>query len=331
LFILQKKRNVTQLTPEWITEAMKQIHKIYPTWSRTLEFIESIRTSVLEEEGVSDTSQDETGTSHSWNIALKILERFGEGYGRWQAHDCIGLKKHLLKVEESNTGRVPLHLFYGNMSTETSWLFSESVPYLKTLGALDESDPSRLSVIIPNYINSQSNCVAGSKFYNVCCIDECDELISHLERHIKAPTAAPHMIAELIAQLPSDTVSAPRKLPRSLLERLEQIAEHHGGHVPLHGRLFAQWMHHAYPRECSYPHMAGTSKPMTPTEYAKTTGEKPAIKAHEASRIIADMEQQGISTDDADREMPWSSEEELFVCRPGVSQTNDKSKLYSLG
>ena len=36
---------------------------------------------------------------------------------------------------------------------------------------------------------------------------------------------------------------------------MEQVASHHGGKVPLHGRLFAQWLHHAFPRECPYPHV----------------------------------------------------------------------------
>merc|ERR1719343_1639826 len=29
-----------------------------------------------------------------------------------------------------------------------------------------------------------------------------------------------------------------------------QIGKRHAGKVPPHGRLFAQWLHHAYPREC---------------------------------------------------------------------------------
>merc|ERR550537_644654 len=28
--------------------------------------------------------------------------------------------------------------------------------------------------------------------------------------------------------------------------------------IPLHGRLFAQWLHYAFPHECPYPHMSGT-------------------------------------------------------------------------
>merc|ERR1719203_373755 len=52
-----------------------------------------------------------------------------------------------------------------------------------------------------------------------------------------------------------------RTLPQWLLRRLDEVAAHHGGRVPLHGRLFAQWMHYAYPRECRYPHVSGATDP----------------------------------------------------------------------
>lgn len=78
------------------------------------------------------------------------------------------------------------------------------------LGALDESDPLQPSVVIPNYVNSLSNCIASSSFYSVCCRDECEGLLAHLEQRIAAPEATPGYIAEIVAHLPSDTVEAPR-------------------------------------------------------------------------------------------------------------------------
>merc|ERR1712096_229 len=41
--------------------------------------------------------------------------------------------------------------------------------------------------------------------------------------------------------------------------RLTDVAAQHKGVVPLHSRLFMQWMHFAYPRECPYPHLSGTT------------------------------------------------------------------------
>merc|ERR1719237_375644 len=100
-----------------------------------------------------------------------------------------------MKMEEAGSGRVRLNAFYTS-ALEGSWQFSEHIDYLRQLGALDESDPQRPSVIIPNYINSPSNCVASSKFYSVCCIDECEALLGHLETHIAAPEASSAFIAE---------------------------------------------------------------------------------------------------------------------------------------
>ena len=61
-----------------------------------------------------------------------------------------------------------------------------------------------------------------------------------------------------MANLSSSTVQAPRNLSQTLLRRLDEIALGHDGTVVLHSRLFAQWMHQAFPRECPYPHVTGT-------------------------------------------------------------------------
>merc|ERR1712232_644193 len=134
------------------------------------------------------------------------------------------------------------------------------------MGALDESDPGRPTVVIPNYLSARSNCIASSSLYTICCIDQCEDLLSHLESKIGSPQAAPHTLAQLVATTSSETVDAPRNLSTSLTLRLDEIAQHHGGVVPLHGRLFAQWLHHAYPRECQFPHAAGTINPQRPED-----------------------------------------------------------------
>merc|ERR1719277_358382 len=96
--------------------------------------------------------------------------------------------------------------------------------------------------------------------------------MDHLEQQIDSPTAKPERIAELVAGMGSASVQAPRNLSASLINRLQQVADHHNGQVPLHGRLFSQWMHHAYPLECPYPHAAGTSQPLTPDEWMDESG-----------------------------------------------------------
>merc|ERR1740130_1685644 len=69
--------------------------------------------------------------------------------------------------------------------------------------------------------------------------------------------------------MPTATVHAPRNLSQTLMQRLDEIASQHGGKVPLHGRLFAQWMHQAFPRECPYPHKIGTVSSLSSAPWEK--------------------------------------------------------------
>merc|ERR1719453_2663294 len=103
-------------------------------------------------------------------------------------------------------------------------------------------------------------------------MDECEDILRHLENDIKGPEARPARITALVSKLPSSTVPAPRVLSASLLDRLNAIADTHNGVIPLHGRLFAQWMHLAYPRECPYPHLAGTTSQMREREFDAESG-----------------------------------------------------------
>jgi len=96
--------------------------------------------------------------------------------------------------------------------------------------------------------------------------------MGHLEHKTMAPEASPEQVAELVSKMPSATVVAPRTLSAELQQRLREVAEHNGGKVPLHGRLFAQWLHHAYPRECPYPHTSGTVNPMKSSEWQQAKG-----------------------------------------------------------
>merc|ERR1719282_66868 len=186
-----------------------------------------------------------------------------------------------------------------------------------------------MSVIIPNYVNAESKCVASSKFYSVCCIDECEALLGSLERHIGAPEAAPALIAQLVSGLPSDTVQVPRQLSSTLMDRLSDIASHHGGRVPLHGRLFAQWLHHAYPLECPYPHLSGTTNPLLAEQFVAATGaeaEKASteeIMEHIASDSCAITAEGHVKCADESAEIPWSDTEELLTWRPKFAVTKE--------
>merc|ERR1719510_1326020 len=169
-----------------------------------------------------------------------------------------------------------------------------------------------MSVVIPNYMQSQSNCLAGSSFYSVCCFDECEGLLGHVEEAVQGPSARPSQLATVVSGLHSDTVVAPRNLSSALLARLDEIAKLHGGDVPLHGRLFAQWMHHAYPRECSFPHVSGTTNPKSPEEYEASEG-LDALEAtlEEMQKHHSRFAEESLESDEVG--LPWQHVEELMA------------------
>ena len=78
------------------------------------------------------------------------------------------------------------------------------------------------------------------------------------------PNAHPSRVAMVVSGLHSGTVHAP--LSGALAGQLEQIAELHGEQVPLQGRPLAQWMHHAYPWDCTVPHVIWASNRMPLSE-----------------------------------------------------------------
>jgi hypothetical protein len=63
-----------------------------------------------------------------------------------------------------------------------------------------------------------------------------------------------------------------------LADKLQAIADRHSGLVPLHGRLFAQWMHYAFPSECPYPHIAESQAALTATHWFQN---KPTVTSEE--------------------------------------------------
>merc|ERR1712176_1334626 len=108
------------------------------------------------------------------------------------------------------------------MGDHGAQMYSEDKDYLREVGALDESDPKLPKVIVPNYITSKANCIATSNLHAVCCINECENLMGHVERKIAAPTATPDRLAEVVAELGSSTVGAvsawaPRTLSAPLI------------------------------------------------------------------------------------------------------------------
>lgn len=247
----------------------------------------------------------------SFDESSAFVVEFSHKFGSFQNLECHALKRRLTDMEFMGTGRVRLAEFYSN-ALSGGWEFMESIEYLRNQGALDETDPESPTVVIPNYLNSRMNCLTASDYYASCCLNECDAILDKLEATVAAPHVAPAVIAETISMLPSESVDAPRNLSAALLSRLDEIAQTHDGTVPLHGRLFAQWLHHAYPRECNFPHVSGTYKPMYPVEFARAMGEHLLEATPEVMKMHAARAAEA-GDDVKPMVLPWSADEELVA------------------
>jgi len=138
--------------------------------------------------------------------------------------------------------------------------------------------------------------------------------MERVEQYIGSATATTGQIADIATKLSTSSVEARPVLPQALMTRLSEIAEIHDGVVPLHGRLFAQWMHHAFPMECIYPHEQGAINPQTPSEWLNETGQ--SLHATE-EEILKHLEDEACPLsgcpEEIETELPWSTSEELLI------------------
>lgn len=310
-------KNATAATPTEIKSLRKVVNDVYPNWNATQEFLREVKESVAPKRDY-----------FYFSDVASVIEEAGERYGTWQDKECRELKDQLMAAEDTGpggAGRVRLVDFYKMAVEEGKSQFSESVNFLRQQGALDESDPANPRVIITNYISSPSNCVASSSYFSVCCADECEALFKQLERAIAGPDATPDVIIKVISSIASHTVPKDRELSPWLLQRLDDIAKHHGGRVPLHGRLFTQWMHFAYPRECSYPHVSGVMEGQRPEDVFSLESLESMENAFNEQQMREHIEtfsnqtEYKVSTGAHDESDMWTMEEELVVWRPPTS------------
>jgi len=308
MLYIQEAETSNMTAPE-IGRHLLSMSEIYPGWGDTQVWTRDVRNSVSYAER--GDRNPFVGGDLDFKRTARIVETIGEDYGAWQDLECKDLKNALLRDEGQIAGRIPLSKFY-QIGLAGKYLFTESVAYLREVGALDESDPTRPGVIVPNYLASPGNCLPSSRYYSICCVDECENLLGHLETELGKPKADPKHITALVAMLPSDTVNAPRNLSATLLRRLDEIAAIHSGSVPLHGRLFAQWMHHVYPRECPYPQAVKTNKQALDSMIL--SGGDAASRQEMLSHAKSAPADAIYATLDAQEEaLPWSDVEDLFV------------------
>merc|ERR1719375_32489 len=290
-----------------ILGAASRMKRYFPLWDDLLLWVEDVRQNVAYTQRAQQNPF--AGTALPLESLHRVTSEVPKRFGQWHDSVCVDMKNALLEIDNArSTGRVGLGAFYGGKSVGNDWRFIESVDYLRQLGALDDSDPKRLRVIIPNYLSGPNNCIEASEVHTYCCKDECAAILAEVERGIASPRGTTGGIAGVVSQISSDTVEAPRNLTSELMTKLESVATRHGGSVPLHGRLFAQWMHHAFPNECPHPHISGTTAPKTTEAYMKSGGNVSITATERAQYIAAHQE----TKEDQAKSLFWSEEEELL-------------------
>eukprot|EP00929_Paragymnodinium_shiwhaense_P107560 TRINITY_DN7370_c1_g3_i1.p1 TRINITY_DN7370_c1_g3~~TRINITY_DN7370_c1_g3_i1.p1 ORF type:complete len:643 (+),score=151.46 TRINITY_DN7370_c1_g3_i1:62-1930(+) len=234
--------------------------------------------------------------------------------------ECEAMRSTLIGLDTSHTGRVPLSRFYRTGAAQTT-TFTESPDYLDELGALDGHVSLGLQVIVPNYVNAATNCIITTRYYMICCPNECEDIFRDIETAFHQPAVRPEelvpVVGNITLQLSLDDEETPQVQGRLLL-LLQEIADVNNGSVPLRGRLFAQWLHYVFPRHCPYPHVSGKANSLTPVEY----GQAHRVSTAELHRYFADDSLRSAFEDvgalekrykDMDRFFRWDESEDLVV------------------
>jgi len=253
---------------------------------------------------------------YSFNDAHQIVGGITRTFQSFWQSECDSMKSALVGMDSHGTGRVPLAKFY-NTAINTDWRFGESEAYLRELGALDETSTwLGAQVLIPNYLQATSNCIISTSHYLVCCVNECEELMGEIETAIDSATAPTWIIFDVVGRMSSPTTlddDEPAHLTAQLKLQLEAVARNHGGTVPLHGRLFAQWLHYVFPRECPFPHKVGAVASDAPLrlghEHIATQADMKRLASNASSLAIPDS----VGKEELQWMAQWSPDEELMV------------------
>lgn len=306
-------------TPRLADNAMRDrrmLESTVPHWTKIEDFVEGlVKTFEFDRRRSPQTAlgADLLKASFSFEDAQKIAASITSSFQSFWQSECIDMKNSLVSMDKFKTGRVPISLFYDYGEHR----FAESEPYLREMGALDETSRWRgKQVIISNYLQAASNCIISTPNYHICCVNECELFMGEVETAVGADRAPPAKIIEVVRNISfQHNDEEPVSLEGALAKQLAQIAAEHGGEVPIHGRLFAQWLHYVFPQECAFPHKVGDSKMTRPREFqgdymvAQSELRKHAVAAANAASEMPDS----MTRDDFEWMSQWSQEEELMA------------------
>ncbi|OLQ12231.1 hypothetical protein AK812_SmicGene3917 [Symbiodinium microadriaticum] len=143
----------------------------YPGWKDTQKFTVQVRTGLTSSRNDADFVQG----NFSFRAATQIVEETVD----LRSENAMGVGR--MKIEHADTGRVLLKDFYGS-ALDGNWQFSESVDYLRELGALDESDPANKAVLIANYVPFSLHLKGWAMFWVAAPDADPDQLVKLVEQ-----------------------------------------------------------------------------------------------------------------------------------------------------
>jgi len=319
-----RARDVSGWTVKQVNNFQRLIYTLYPHWDAIVPLMREVQEQVapnLEQLSFDDVAR----------VAVEIHNKFAS----WQHEMCDNTLAHLLEIEEGSTGRVRLVDFYDAALHKGRYQFTETITYLRHLGTLDETDELNPRVIIPNYVIGRSNCIARTGYYSVCCLDKCESLFGDLEHKLSTDSSTP---GDIISAMENEASPFAGERSSLLRRRLDEIATHHGGFIPLHGRLFAQWMHLAYPHDCAYPHKSGTVYYSSMERWEKETGERSGSTIEEIqhwSKHLSEIATKRNVTETRVEEDHlsgmWTMEEELVTAwKPSNAVPSERAYSFAL-
>ena len=100
--------------------------------------------------------------------------------------------------------------------------------------------------------------------------------------------------------------------------------------MPLHGRLFAQWMHHAFPRHCPFPHVSGTAERQSLSKFQAERHERAAFADYKEMKELSEepLRRRRVESDFG----MWSEEEELIDPAGNLKKArSDRTNRHVLG
>lgn len=244
---------------------------------------------------------------------LEVVEEIGRQYSMWHSRSCSAAKERLLAFDTGGRGTVHFGAFHEARQTEpsaTRVLFNETADELKSYGASVEED-GRFQVVVSNYFNSPAMCLSTASYYQACCPNACERLLSELEVAAEAPHASADVISVVVQRRTTVTSQA--------MSQLQGLAGGPQGHIALHSRAMAFWLHSVLPQDCPVPHQAGDTSPMTadawlgkpPTDVE--TMEQMIFEADKVTKRFAQIDPKMRQTSAVHGEFPSLPNEEALV------------------